>query len=182
MLVGNGKKPNFAPQFTAEERWVSGWNQQFAKLSYPARGTGGSNPPFSAKKKDDGCIVFFFGVWRSPASAPALGAGGRRFESFCPDMKIKELQGFVTPFFGPFQKSGHKKDTLFRNISYRFPILFSNFLNHLEHRTISGQTTFGLIGEWFFGQMGERFLAKRVNDFWPNGWTQKGFLYFCVTI
>ena len=56
----------------------------------------------------------------------ALGAGGRRFESFCPDLKIKELQGFVTPFFWPFQKSGHKKDTLFRNISYRFPILFSN--------------------------------------------------------
>ena len=22
----------------------------------------------------------------------ALGAGGRRFESFCPDLKIKELQ------------------------------------------------------------------------------------------
>ena len=56
----------------------------------------------------------------------ALGAGGRRFESFCPDLKIKELQGFVTPFFLFFQKSGHKKDTLFRNISYRFPILFSN--------------------------------------------------------
>ena len=91
-FVGMGKKPIFAPQFTAEERWVSGWNQQFAKLSYPAMGTGGSNPPFSAKKEDDGCIVFFFGVWRSPASAPALGAGGRRFESFCPDLKIKELQ------------------------------------------------------------------------------------------
>ena len=30
---------------------------------------------------------------------PALGAGGRRFESFCPDLKIKELQGFVTPIF-----------------------------------------------------------------------------------
>ena len=89
-------------------------------------GTGGSNPPFSAKEGRRCCIVFFFGVWRSPASAPALGAGGRRFESFCPDLKIKELQGFVTPFFWPFQKTGHKKDTLFRNISYRFPILFSN--------------------------------------------------------
>ena len=43
----------------------------------------------------------------------ALGAGGRRFESFCPDLKIKELQGFVTPFFWPFQKSGHKMDTDF---------------------------------------------------------------------
>ena len=29
----------------------------------------------------------------------ALGAGGRRFESFCPDLKIKELQNHVTPFF-----------------------------------------------------------------------------------
>ena len=25
------------------------------------------------------------GVWRSPASVPALGAGGRRFESCYPD-------------------------------------------------------------------------------------------------
>ena len=133
MLAGIGKMSTFAPQFTTEERWVSGWNQQFAKLSYSARGTGGSNPPFSAKERRrckssffSGYGVFFFGVWRSPASAPALGAGGRRFESFCPDLKIKELQGVVTPFFWPFQKSGHKKDTLFRNISYRFPILFSN--------------------------------------------------------
>ena len=54
----------------------------------------------------------------------ALGAGGRRFESFCPDLKIKELQAIVTPFFCPFQKTGHKKDTDFRNISYRFLILF----------------------------------------------------------
>jgi len=29
----------------------------------------------------------------------ALGAGGRRFESFCPDLKIKELQAIVTPIF-----------------------------------------------------------------------------------
>ena len=27
------------------------------------------------------------GVWRSPASAPALGAGGRRFESCYPDIE-----------------------------------------------------------------------------------------------
>ena len=43
----------------------------------------------------------------------ALGAGGRRFESFCPDLKIKELQAVVAPFFGHFQKTGHEKDTLF---------------------------------------------------------------------
>ena len=30
---------------------------------------------------------FFFGVWRSPVSAPALGAGGRRFESCHPDKR-----------------------------------------------------------------------------------------------
>ena len=56
----------------------------------------------------------------------ALGAGGRRFESFCPDLKIKELQAIVTPFFCPFSKTGHKKDTLFRKSSYRFLILFRN--------------------------------------------------------
>ena len=127
MLAGIRKKPTFAPQFNAEERWVSGWNQQFAKLSYPAMGTGGSNPPFSAKERRRWQIVFFFGVWRSPASAPALGAGGRRFESFCPDkMKIRELQAIVTPFFCPFSKTGHKKDTLFRKSSYHFLILFCN--------------------------------------------------------
>ncbi len=32
------------------ERWVSGLNQQFAKLRYWATGTGGSNPPLSASK------------------------------------------------------------------------------------------------------------------------------------
>jgi hypothetical protein len=31
------------------ERWVSGLNQQFAKLSYWVTGTGGSNPPLSAQ-------------------------------------------------------------------------------------------------------------------------------------
>ena len=31
------------------------------------------------------CIFCFFGVWRSLASALALGAGGRRFESSHPD-------------------------------------------------------------------------------------------------
>ena len=30
------------------ERWVSGLNQQFAKLSYVNTRTGGSNPPLSA--------------------------------------------------------------------------------------------------------------------------------------
>ena len=27
-----------------------------------------------------------YGVWRSPVSVPALGAGGRRFESYYPDV------------------------------------------------------------------------------------------------
>ena len=34
-----------------KERWVSGLNQQFAKLSYVSKRTGGSNPPLSASKK-----------------------------------------------------------------------------------------------------------------------------------
>ena len=32
------------------ERWVSGLNQQFAKLSYVITRTGGSNPPLSAQR------------------------------------------------------------------------------------------------------------------------------------
>ena len=43
------------------------------------KGTGGSNPPFSAQS-------FINGVWRSPVSVPALGAGGRKFESYYPDI------------------------------------------------------------------------------------------------
>ena len=35
------------PTSSALERWVSGLNQQFAKLSYWKTGTGGSNPPLS---------------------------------------------------------------------------------------------------------------------------------------
>ena len=31
------------------ESWVSGLNQQFAKLSYGSNRTGGSNPPLSAE-------------------------------------------------------------------------------------------------------------------------------------
>ena len=34
------------------ERWVRGLNQQFAKLSYALKRTGGSNPPFSARSID----------------------------------------------------------------------------------------------------------------------------------
>ena len=32
----------------AQERWLSGRKQRFAKASYPKKGTGGSNPPLSA--------------------------------------------------------------------------------------------------------------------------------------
>ena len=35
------------PPTASLERWVSGLNQQFAKLSYWVTGTGGSNPPLS---------------------------------------------------------------------------------------------------------------------------------------
>ena len=57
-------------------------------------------PPSPHTKHDALRIVFCFGVWRSPASAPALGAGGRRFESCCPDnLKTRESRRFVTPFF-----------------------------------------------------------------------------------
>ena len=41
---------------------------------------------------------FLFRGMAQLASAPALGAGGRRFESFCPDkLKMRELRAFVTP-------------------------------------------------------------------------------------
>ncbi len=38
------------PPLSTLERWVSGLNQQFAKLSYWVTGTGGSNPPLSEVK------------------------------------------------------------------------------------------------------------------------------------
>ena len=44
----------------------------------------------------------------------ALGAGGRRFESFCPDLKIKELQVLVTPFSFHNGKFAHNLPTGFQ--------------------------------------------------------------------
>jgi hypothetical protein len=34
-------------------------------------------------------LVVLFGEWRSLVSAPALGAGGRRFESALPDCSLR---------------------------------------------------------------------------------------------
>ena len=48
--------------FKYSESWVSGWNQQFAKLSYGLNCTGGSNPPLSAKEKSLEIILGFF-LW-----------------------------------------------------------------------------------------------------------------------
>ena len=42
---------NFCWDQVGLESWVSGWNQQFAKLSYGLYCTGGSNPPLSAQTK-----------------------------------------------------------------------------------------------------------------------------------
>ena len=44
-------------------RWVSGWNQQFAKLPYVITRTGGSNPPLTARNHScrsmtGGCFLF----------------------------------------------------------------------------------------------------------------------------
>ena len=64
----------------------------------------------------------------------ALGAGGRRFESFCPDkLKMRELQGFVTPIFLLFLiKQDTKRTRIFKNISIIFLYLF---VNPLPNRT-----------------------------------------------
>ena len=114
-------------------------------------------PPSPRKKEDDGCIVFFFGVWRSPASAPALGAGGRRFESFCPDkMKMMELRKFVTPSF--FRKnqnlhsictqtfSFHQAWTVFINENTVAKILNNDELQVINQRGVMLLEAAG----WFF--------------------------------
>ena len=49
--------------------------------------TKGSNPLLSA--------FFAFGVQRSPVIAPALGAGGRRFESCHPDFLVVFLKNYL---------------------------------------------------------------------------------------
>ena len=36
-------------------------------------------------------LIYQFGVWRSPVSAPGLGPGGRRFESCHPDTIVKAI-------------------------------------------------------------------------------------------
>ena len=54
-------------------------------------------PPSPQQKKTMLSRLFFRGMAQL-ASAPALGAGGRRFESFCPDkLKMRELRAFATP-------------------------------------------------------------------------------------
>ena len=45
-----------------KERWVSGLNQQFAKLSYVITRTGGSNPPLSAIKE----LLHFYDLYHIP--------------------------------------------------------------------------------------------------------------------
>ena len=59
------------------------------------------------------------------ASAPALGAGGRRFESFCPDkMKIRELQRFATPLFFRKNQNLHSICTQTFKNEYKNNLLF----------------------------------------------------------
>ena len=100
MLVGNGKKPTFAPQFTAEERWVSGWNQQFAKLSYSARGTGGSNPPFSAKRCNDVSASFFVSGYGAVRLAHLLWEQGVEGSNpFAPTVENQGVTKWRNSFF-----------------------------------------------------------------------------------
>jgi len=61
------------------DRWVSGLNQQFAKLPYMFSYTGGSNPPFPTE-----VILPIHRVSMEPETSPKLpnnaaaSAGGRR--------------------------------------------------------------------------------------------------------
>ena len=89
----------------SEVRWMSGWNQRFAKPSYGSNRTGGSNPPLTANTKKSLIIfllLFLFimngeGRWNEnefrnyprevvqPGRIHGLGPWGRRFESCPPD-------------------------------------------------------------------------------------------------
>jgi hypothetical protein len=73
--------PHFLKEMEGEERWESGLIQQFAKLSYGKLYRGFESPPLRR---------YFRGVAQS-GSAPALGAGGPRFESWYPDLIQREL-------------------------------------------------------------------------------------------
>ena len=55
---------------------------------------------FSAEIAYIATLIFDrIGAWRSPASAPALGAGGRRFKSCCPDfLKLINVPIRVTSY------------------------------------------------------------------------------------
>jgi hypothetical protein len=91
-------------------RWVSGLNQRFAKPSYSERGTEGSNPSLTAeelewvferefdtiKRKRKPKLTLFRDV-AQPGSAPVLGTGGPRFESWYPD--IKSESAMIRSFF-----------------------------------------------------------------------------------
>ena len=74
IYICNRKKDKFLQQNRRGARVVM---EQIANLSTGNRRLG-SNPCLSA-------FICFCGVKRSPVIAPALGAGGRRFESCHPD-------------------------------------------------------------------------------------------------
>ena len=65
------------------------------------------------------CCGGQFGVWRSPASAPALGAGGRRFESCYPDERTKTAQALPGRFF---HLGGVKSASFCKPIQMKKPI------------------------------------------------------------
>ena len=73
----------------------------------------------------------------------ALGAGGRRFESFCPDkMKIRELQAIVTPFFfAHFQKQDTKRTRFFEKAPIVFLYFFVTPLPKRTHCSLSIKVT-----------------------------------------
>ena len=111
----------FAAQFTAEERWVSGWNQQFAKLSYPAMGTGGSNPPFSAKERRRWNASSFFSGYGAVRLAHLLWEQGVEGSNpFAPTVKIKRLRTIATSYFFGNERNLHSICTQTFSNGYNF--------------------------------------------------------------
>ena len=64
-------------------------------------GTGGSNPPFSAKKEDDAESSFFSGYGAVRLAHLLWEQGVEGSNPFAPTVKIKRLRAIATSYFLP---------------------------------------------------------------------------------
>jgi hypothetical protein len=148
-------------------RWVSGRNQQFAKLSYVSKRTAGSNPALTAASAlAPGQIFFKFREVAQAGSAPGLGPGGRRFESCLPDISCK-ASGYGPEAFCFWARSVIVRSPAGVIMGERGPCVF-----FVMPQGISGNTVIPYDCETLFGSDKREWVVARP----PSGVTNESGL------